>query len=434
MNIKYRFIRVVLAAFLFQYSIATASGQEGTPEYTNLMQNGEYAKALQQIEQVLTEKYGERVGDKRIPTDFISVKQAERGIDLEKLFVERKAKPFFIENNPDLFTLHYNAGICADEIKQFDTSLNHLVQSLRYRVLKPEQDHAVYYRIAGVYKKRGDVKAYHAALETAYELKPENYDYSLELGKSLARHGIKKRAIYHLERYVQSRSKPPEDASLYITLANLHAETGRHLNTVKYYREYLEIQPDDANIHFALGTLCYARTGNYPLALASFEKALNLLPEGDVYRRGKSMEYSGDIHLSELNFKIAIQNYTGAIQYQEKLVQEIEKIESDVNSLDKKINSLKSSLLKNRDYSAYTEYEYAVEEKARKELELRRKKHELDKLNPGRVRWNLADAYEHDNQLQEALKWYRQALAMAYQPRKAREKISKLQLKINRGY
>ena len=278
------------------------------------------------------------------------------------------------------------------------------------------------------------MKAYHAALETAYELQPENYDYSLELGKSLARYGKKKRAIYHLERYVQSRSTPLEDASLYITLANLHGETGRHLDTVKYYREYLEVKPDDAHIHFALGTLCYTRTGNYPLAINSFEKALSLLPEDDVYRRGKSMEYSGDIHLSELRFTSAIQNYTGAIKYQEKLSEEIGKLETAVQTLDKKINSLKSSLLQNRDYSLYTEYEYTVQEKARKELELRRKKHELDKLNPGRVRWNLADAYEHDGQLEEALKWYRQALAMAYQSRKARAKISKLQLKINRGY
>jgi len=408
--------------------------QNTSPDYRQLMQNGQYQEALDQLEQILQKRYANRVQDKRIPTDFISVRQTEKNIDLQKLFTNRKAKPFFIENNPELFILHYNAGLCAEKLNDYQKSLNHLFQSLRYRTLKPEEDHIVYYQISQTYKKRGDTRAYHAALETAYELQPENYQYSLELGRSLARSGHKKRAIYHLERYVTSRDNKLDDANLFLVLANLNGELGRYLETVNYYGKYLSSKPDDAHVHFALGVLSYTHTGNHSLALRSFDTALKLLPENDIYRRAKSLEYSGEIHASGLKFEKAISFYTRTFNYQEELRKEITQLESEVSQLKDKISSLKSSLLKNRNYNVYNDYEYAEEELAKKQLSLRLKKHELEKLNPGKVRWNMADAHERLDQREEAMRWYREALDRAYRPREAREKISKLQLKIQRGY
>lgn len=433
MNIKLNTTSIILAVFLFAYG-SILYPQDASTGYRQLMENGRYQEALDQLEQTLQTAYAGRVLDKRIPTDFISVRQTEKNIDLEKLFTLRKAKPFFIEENPELFALHYNAGICARKLNEHDRALNHLIQSLRYRTLKPEEDHGVYYQISQTYKAKGDTGAYHAALETAYELQPENYQYSLELGGSLARSGQKKRAIYHLERYVESMDTVLEDNSIYLTLANLNSEIGKYLETVKYYEKYLSAQPNDSHIHFALGTLCYTRTGNHQLALKSFDTALALLPEDDLYRRAKSLEYSGNIYSSDLNFEKAISYYIRTFNYQEKLREDITRHESEITQLKKKINSIKASLLKNRNYNAYNDYEYAEEELAKKQLSLRLKHHELEKLNPGKVRWNMADAHEHLGQLEEALKWYRKALDMAYRPREARLKISKLQLKIQRGY
>ncbi|MFW5770576.1 MAG: tetratricopeptide repeat protein [Spirochaetota bacterium] len=433
MNIKLNTTSIIVAVFLLAYG-SISYPQDTSPDYRQLMQNGQYKEALNQIEQTLRTVYADRVEDKRIPTDFISVRQTEKNIDLEKLFIQRKAEPFFIEENPELFVLHYNAGICAQELNEHEKSLNHLSQSLRYRTLKPEEDHVVYYQISQTYKEKGDTRAYHAALETAYELQPENYRYSLELGSSLAKTGDKKRAIYHLERYVESMNTTLEDNSIYLTLANLNSEIGKYLETVNYYQKYLSAQPDDHRIHFALGTLCYTRTGNHELALRSFNTALTLLPEDDIYRRAKSLEYSGDIHRSDLNFTEAISYYMRTFNYQEELRKEIAQYESEITELKKKVNSLKASLLKNRNYDAYNDYEYAEEELAKKQLSFRLKQHELEKLNPGKVRWNMADSHEHLGQLKEALSWYRKALDMAYRPREARLKISKLQLIIQRGY
>ncbi len=433
MNIKLNTTSIILAVFLFAYGSISYS-QDASTGYRQLMKNSQYQEALDQLEQTLQTAYADRVLDKRIPTDFISVRQTEKNIDLEKLFTLRKAEPFFIEENPELFALHYNAGICARKLNEHDRALNHLSQSLRYRTLKPEEDHGVYYQISQTYKETGDTRAYHAALETAYELQPENYKYSLELGRSLAGTGYKKRAIYHLQRYVESMDTALDDNSIYLTLANLNSELGKYLETVKYYEKYLAAQPNDHHIHFALGTLCYTRTGNHQLALKSFDTALALLPEDDIYRRAKSLEYSGDIYTSDLKFKKAISYYMRTFNYQEKLRKDISRHESEITQLKKKINSIKASLLKNRNYNAYNDYEYAEEELAKKQLSLRLKQHELEKLNPGKVLWNMADAHEHLGQLDDALRWYRKALDMAYRPREARVKISKLQLKIQRGY
>jgi hypothetical protein len=422
-----------LAAGALLFSTAPAYPQRAREEYVRLYDGGVYAKALDIINKRLEDFYAARVDNKRVPIRFITMKEASKRADLIELFRNRKAEGFFIEDNPEISALHLYAARCWFKLSNLDYALNHYVQSLRFKSKLVKTDDVIYYEMAQVYKKGGYFNAYVNSLEAASSLNRDDYSYSLELGKALYTTARKKRAIFHLERYVNAADEPVSPG-LYLMLANLYEDIGKYLETEKYYVRYLGKKPDDAYIQFALGYIAFKRTGNYPLAIESFDRALRLLPEGEVYRISKIHEYRADIALQELDFDAAVRDYAETIKYQDKISGEIKSKRADIDGLDSKIRTLKSSLLREENFEKYGEYEGLLDAKGKKELELKRLKSEYDKLNAGRVRWNIAYSLERLERLKEAIGYYRESIAFDYQPNLAREKIIKLELKIKRGY
>jgi tetratricopeptide (TPR) repeat protein len=287
--------------------------------------------------------------------------------------------------------------------------------------------------MAQVYRKINQPRAYAAFLEEAYTLNPGRSEYSLELGRALSRTNEKKKAIYHLGRYIESKGDV-DDPDIYLMIGNINEDIGRYLETVKHYRSYLAKKPEDGYIHFALGYLAYKRIGDYSLAVDSFDKALKYLPEKDILRRSKANEYKGDIFMQELEFEKAAGFYAETLRYQNEIKAQMDGKIREILKIKDDIRSMKSSLIKSQDYDKYNEYERFQEEKGKMELDNREKNYEFGKLNAGKVRWNMAESYERLGRLDEAMKYYREAVALDYQAEQAREKIIKLQLKINRGY
>jgi tetratricopeptide (TPR) repeat protein len=409
------------------------SQSQKTADYKSAYEAGEYAKALEIINKKLDEFYSTRVDNKRIPISFISLKKASKDAHLKMLFRDRKAEHFFIEDNPDLSTLHLFAARCHYKLSGLDQSLSHYVQSLRFKKVEDKMDDVIYYEIAQVYKKGGYFNAYINALETAAKLNRDNYSYSLELGKALYRTGMKKRAIHHLTRYINSADEKvaPE---LYLMLGNLHEDVAQYLETEKYYLKYLAAKPDDGFTHFALGHIAYMRTGNYALALQSFDRALKLLSESEIFRRSKIYEYKADIVLQELNFESAVEYYSETIKYQNKIGDDIKNMKTEIADVSMKIRNLKSSLLREENFDKYEEYENLLDTKGKKEIELRQVENEYNKLNAGKVRWNIAYSFERMEKFKEAIQYYRESIAMDYNSNEARKKIINLELKIKRGY
>ncbi len=409
----------------------TAVSRE-SDSYMDLYSAGEYKKALDVINVKLDEIYITRVEDKRVPTGFITMKSAEK-VDLKQVFRNRKAEGFFIEDNPEIANLHLYGARCYYRQKEYEKALSYYNQSLRFKKIEPMKDDAYFYEMAQIFKEMEKFSAYRNFLEMAYTLNPEKYDYSLELGNALYTTADKKRAIYHLERYINSTEKEIEPRLL-LKLGNLYEDTGRYLDTVKYYREYLRKKPDDGFIHFALGYIAMKRTGNYPLAVQSFDTSLKLLPEKDMYRIAKAYEYKGDIALDELEYKSAIDYFSQAVTYQEKIREGFNKKKDELSMLQKQINELKSSLLQVEDFDKYEEYEALLDEKGFLESELRKAENEYLKMNAGKLRWNIALSYEKTEDLEKAIEYYREAITFDYMANGARERIVKLQLKIKRGF
>jgi tetratricopeptide (TPR) repeat protein len=423
----------ILAVILLFLSAVAYSQKEGSGDYTGLYNKGSYPQALEAINKQLDNYYSTRVDNKRVPIGFITMKNAAKEVDLKMLFRNRKAEHFFIEDNPEISSLHLYAARCYFKLSSYDYSLNHYVQSLRYKKVEEKKDDIIYYEIAQVFKKGGYFNAYVNALETASTLNKNNYAYSLELGKTLYRTDMKKRAIYHLERYING-TEETVSPELYLMLGNLYEDIAKYLETQKYYIRYLERKPDDGNIQFALGYIAYQRTGNYALALQSFDRALKLLPENEIVKISKTYEYKADIALQELEFDNAVLFYTETIKYQDKIAGDIKNKKTEISDLNLTIRNLKASLLRQENFEQYEEYENLMDKKGKKEIELRQIENEYNKLNAGKVRWNIAYSLERIEKYNDAIKYYRDAMTFDYNPNMARKKIINLELKIKRGY
>jgi len=398
-----------------------------------LMGEKKYRDALTIVTRKLAEIYSQRVEDKRIPTEFISLKNTTEDVDLKKLFRERMAKGFFIEENREISLLHKQAGECYLNLKDNTRAVQHLVQSLRFKKIEPFKDDEIYYFMSQAFLKESKITAYHHYLETAWALNQENYNYSRELGTALSRTVKKRKAIFHLSRYIVSKGSSVEPKML-LLLAGLYEDTGRFLQSIDYYRGYLEKKPENGAIHFALGVLSMKRTGNFTLARESLLKALRFLSEKDIVSRSRSHEYLGDMALHNRKFKEAVKQYLATISYQDKVKKKLEEMEKEVKALSEKINKIKGDLLRTQNYDKFEEYELYRGEKGKLEVDLRVQRLKYEKLNNGRVRWNTAYAYERLENLAKAIGYYRAAITFNYRTNDAREKIIKLKLKIKRGY
>jgi tetratricopeptide (TPR) repeat protein len=403
------------------------------PDFKAEFTAGNFQKSADIIEKKLDDIYNKRTDKKKVPTGFITLKVDTRDSNLMEVFRKRKAEGFFIEDVPEISELHLYAARSYTKLNKPDYALNHYIQSMRFKHLVPDTDHEIAWEISQVHKGAGNFNAYTEYLESAYTMNPAKAEYSLELGRALYPTAQKLKSIYHLRRYLDAKPERDEP-QLLIMIASLYEETGKHLETKKYYLEYLKEKPDDANIRYALGVNSFFRTGDLDLAISSFQKALEILPENDIFRRSKSHEYIADISMKNLKFDEAIRNYSETIKYQEKILKLVEDKRAEMKEIERKINEKKSILLREQNFDEYEEYEILRDELAMIETDVKTIEFEYKKLNTGKVRWNIAGCYERLEKYEDAIAWYRECLKFHYNPNAARDNIIKLQLKIKRGY
>ena len=402
-------------------------------DYSALYSDNKFKEALEIINAQLEEIYLGRIEAVKIPTEFISTKNQNHDIDLRLLFQKRKIKRFFIEDNKDISNLHLYAGKCYNKLGKYRDAINNYIQSLRYKNIEYEKDDSIFYDISQVFKKMNRFHAYINSLESAYILNQTNPSYSLEIGLALYNTSEKKRAIFHLEKYINGTNEEI-DPLLYLKLGNLYEDIAQYLQTEKYYIEYLKKKPSDGYVHLALGALAYRHTGHYDSSIQSLNRALELIPEKDILQRSLAFELKGDIQFHHRDWDNAIKAYSETIKYQEDILIKIKNLKIEITRLDEDINRIKKAILKDKVFEQYEEYEYLIEQKGKKDLALYDIENQFKKLNAGKIRWNIADSYERKEKLDDAIRFYREAVEYNFKANIAREKIIKLKLKIKRGY
>ncbi len=426
----------VLICINIVFILITSLFAQGGEDYISLYEKNEFQKSYDIIILKLNEIYSKRLENKRIPAGYIALSNVGEDQDLLTLFRKRKEKGFFIEDNKELSDLHFFAGKCSTKLNRKKDALNHYVQALRFRNLEPGRDDIVFFEIAQVFKtfkEQAFFKGYIDALDQAYTLNPAKYIYSYELGEALSITMDKKRAIFHLRRYLDN-TEDEIKPEVYLKMGNLYESIEKYNETEKYYNEFLRMKPDDAEILFALGYISYFRTGNYVLAESSLKRAVTILKEGDIYRRSKSYEYLGDMAYNNLKFDKAISLYNECINYQIKIIEKISAKNNDKKEVNVKINQLKEALINSKEFEKYEDYEILIDERNKIDRELENLQLEFTKLQPGRLRWFMAVSNEKTENYNEAIKYYRESIKYDYNSNSARDMIVKLQLKIKRGY
>ena len=418
--------------------ITSTLSSQTKDSYVTLYNSGNFDQSLKQIETKLKDIYDQRVEDKRIPNKQLYIetigedKLKDDYQEIIKNYRKRKIKKHFIENNSQLANLHLYAGLIYRKKNNHQYALHHLYQTLRYKELEYEKDDIVFYEISQVLKEQNYFKGYIDSLEMAYSLNSDKIEYSRELGESLYITGERRRAIFHLQRYIEKADKVEQ--RIYIKLASLNEGEKHYLKTQKYYLEYLMKDQNNAYVHFAVGVIALNHTGDLKLAKISFEKTIKLSPETDIYRKAKSYEFIGEIHYRYMKYNKSLMSYEKAIQYQNKTDQSIRLKEGEIKAINDKINILKASLILEQNPDKHSEHLKLRVNKGERIVELKDIKLQYKKLNVGKTKWRVAFCYEQTEKYEDAIKYYKEAVLHYYKTDDSERRIKKLKLKLFRGY
>lgn len=427
--------KIIAYTILSLFLPLTLSSQntQGTSSYTELYEKKEYARSLAIINIALNKYYENKVENRRLPEQFITTRPDTSDIDLREIFRKRKLRPFHIEENEEMLQLHLYAARCYSAQNRHSKALSHYTQALRFTQTGDEETDVIYFEMSRVYRTLNRFEGYLDALEMAYTINPENYSYSRELGLALVTTTDKKKARFHLERYLENSADTVEPGILR-ALASLSHSLRDYLSTEEYLLQYLKQEPDDVQTLFALGDLAYRYTGHHDLAEKTLSTAVKELPEEKAWQKSKALEYLGDIARKDLRYAEAIERYIGTIQYQSKTEKEIDSQKKKIEEMRARINELKAALIKKPDFTMYEEHGELLEKKGEAEQVLFELEKNLRTMNPGKVRWNLAWSYEQQENYEKAIEWYRNSIQYNYRNNDARERIVKLKLKRERGY
>lgn len=430
-----RFLRGLALIFSVMLGISAAAQEKSVPdEYRTLMNDGYYQDAVVQIERQIDEYNANDVAEKEVPANFISFQALEEKQNINELFSRRQVPVRFKREDTRMRQLHFDAGYCHEKTGNYLNALGHYNQSFLYKKIIPDEDAEVFYRISQVYRTMGYQQSYLNELEIAHYLKPADNAYVRELADGYYAGKNPKMAILYYEKFVKNSGDGPEDHSVYIKLANLNTSLERYLETEKYYLLYLEKNPDDPDVLYALCNLCYRNTGHFDLALEKIDKLKTGSKDISADKLSKLNELAGDIYFKREKYPRAIEAYKAAIEHENGYRESVDTKRSQLEELEKRINILKAELIKKNDYVKYEEYQDLTQEKTKLAYELMMMEYELKKYNPGKLRWQTAESYERLKDYQPALEYYRQCIAENYRQNEARTRMTKIQLILQRGY
>lgn len=429
MNIKYFTILSLIILLIFT---STVFSQDA--DYKTLIEQKKYTEAIEIIRNIIGKQYGQDVLDVKIPSEYIPLDLQEESYSLLKIYRERKNNPFFIEDRKDLFDLHSSLAKCYYYKNNYPAAINHYHQALRYHNIVPEVDDTFFIELANVYRDAGYYKAYINSLETAYTLSPNNFNYSLKLAEALYTSGDYNRTIYHYQRYLDSINNNVEDKKLLLRVAGLYETVSNYLKAEELYRIYLKDDGINASIWFSIGKNAAEKTGNQLIAIEALNNTIKYADNSDIYRKAKSYELLGDIYYKNIKYENAIESYSETIKFHKQMLDRIDKMNGEIQTLILEINKLKLKILNEPLSEEYKTLVTKNNQLGNLQLDKIRLVDEYNRLNPGKINWQIAYCYEQIEKNDLAIEFYNKTVLLDYKATEGREKIKKIQLKIKRGY
>ena len=158
------------------------------------------------------------------------------------------------------------------------------------------------------------------ALERALELDPVHPDVRLQLASAYRhldrsrdaeeQHAAHRRIEPHVAEieHLRALAQPGRNPSAHFNLARLYARLGHDAGTVRYLRDGLSLQPDNARAWQNLGN-AHIRLGRPGEAISAYRQALNLKPNYGLawYNLGTAYATGGYIDLSREAYERALE-------------------------------------------------------------------------------------------------------------------------------
>ena len=124
--------------------------------------------------------------------------------------------------------------------------------------------------VADMYRRKNDLPAYVAALETAATVLPSDSETLLNLGAAYAETGRAEEAMQH---YIRSVQLDGTNSVALVNLGLLLESSGRQDEAEAVYRQAIEARPSESLAHLNLGDM-HLRRSEFAAAIGEYDEAI----------------------------------------------------------------------------------------------------------------------------------------------------------------
>ena len=300
------------------------------------------------------------------------------------------------------------------------------------------------------YSRNSDFRAYAQLMELASELDQKNPKIALELAREYKSSHEDEKSIFLFKRAVKADKDPniPEEKKLspqelkeaITTLGSLSYLQNKFVEAAKHYEKALALEKSqDENLTFLLGKLHSEKTGHYKRAIELLEDHLKSIQEensADIIERGSQIRKQFlTLNYIAQNLK-KLREYDSMLKSLNKLVGLNEELNQNIkiqkNKVKKSFNDLQEAkkLVLNKTKREDLNQFYLAESRYRDE------KNTLSKLNTIKntlplkpMYFTLAEYWEGQLDIEQAISVYQQAEKQKIFPQEARRRAAKLRRK-----
>ena len=297
------------------------------------------------------------------------------------------------------------------------------------------------------YTKNRDFRAYAELLELAGRLDKENPAIPLKLGREYKNSRENAKAETFFEQALQISERAEDQTKLtaeelkevLVSLGGIAHQSKRFVDSAKYYERALSREAHP-NLLYLLGSLHYNKTGHYHRAIDLLERYLEELDEeenekgfSDVVDRSKqrrqrffAVSYIAGSLQKLREYKAMLDAFDQLRKLHLEFIQEMRAQREKVGGLFRRLEKAKRTILEQTSPAALNQFYLAEREYRESEKELVQLKATQNSLPLRGLYFNLAEYWETQNNIKQAITVYEEAERYGVQPNEARRRSLKL--------
>ena len=207
----------------------------------------------------------------------------------------------WLEESPDNSDALYASGLAYLFSEQFEKSNDNLERAIK---LSPEN--AIYIANLGIaYLRAGKTEAAISTLKKAIHIRPDYKLAHYNLGSAYIKNH---QADLAIDSFKLLTTNQPDNAEYLCALADATRETGNWLQSIKLYKQTLELDANNCRAHTNMGPLMM-HLGQFDDAIKHCQRAIELEPDKTLARKNL-----GDCYVQTEQLDEAMESYADALE------------------------------------------------------------------------------------------------------------------------